>query len=606
MKGSWVTAFAVGGVLFLLTLFLGLQYNWLAQASEAERERLQRRVEADTKNFADDFNRELQAAFFNFQTDAAGWENKDWTEFNERYDFWRARTQYSDLIKEIVYFAKGDATPVRYDTNTRVFVPAAVGEDLLTVRRLAESDRYTPFYESQYVLVMPIHDAEKRLEGVHLRRTVPDEPPMVRMPERKGLLMIALDRDVISGRILPDLAAKHFPEGNFRVGVRNKGETAVYEPAGALSGADATAGLLGLTPDNMIFFTERGGVWSKMHTEKRQAAVVSEHLESKTFTHSETGPEGTKTGTYTIELKPGPAAGTGVKARTSIFASSNQDGDPWKLSVQHTAGSVDAFARKEFIKSFSIGLGLYILLVGAIIAIVLSALRSKRFAQRQIDFVSSVSHEFRTPLAVIFSAGENLADGVANDREQVTRYGSLIKGEGRKLSAMVEQILQFAGARSGRKKYNFAATDISRVVEAAISECRPILEENGFTVETEVDADLPVVNADADAVATALQNLISNAVKYSNGSRWIKVSASNGGGPIKLSVEDRGIGIAGDDMRLIFEPFYRAGNVVDAQIHGNGLGLALVKQIADAHGGKVRVSSTAGKGSKFTIELPRA
>ncbi|MBL8183219.1 MAG: HAMP domain-containing histidine kinase, partial [Blastocatellia bacterium] len=131
-------------------------------------------------------------------------------------------------------------------------------------------------------------------------------------------------------------------------------------------------------------------------------------------------------------------------------------------------------------------LGIYVLLVGAILAIVISAMRSRAYAQRQIDFVSSVSHEFRTPLAVIYSAGENLADGVAKDSSQVSRYGDLIKGEGKKLSGMVEQILEFAGARSGRKKYNFGETDMAEVVRSALAECRPQIDKAGFEIETDI------------------------------------------------------------------------------------------------------------------------
>lgn len=606
MKGSLVTTFAVGGVLLLLTLFLGLQYNWLKQASDAERERMQRRVETDTKNFADDFNREMQAAYFNFQTDAALWEKPDWTEFNERYDYWKSKTQYPDLIKEFVFFGKGKAEPLRYDPNARGFVKADVPPELISLREQVEADRsFKPFYEEPYAFVAPVHAAETRIEHIVFKSRKEGEPPVVKMPERYGFLVIELDKNVITGRILPDLAAKHFPEGNFRVAVRNKVDATVYETAVLSSEPDAKAGLLSLTPDSLIFFRS-SGIRSQAQSEKRQGMVVSERVESKTFTHTETNSDGTRTGRFKIELQPGQTNSSGnVETRTSVIASTGDVSDQWTLNVQHAAGSIGAFADNEFRKNFAIGFGLYLLLVGAIVAIVLSALRSKRFAQRQIDFVSSVSHEFRTPLAVIYSAGENLADGVTDDREQVLRYGNLIKGEGRKLSAMVEQILQFAGAKSGRRKYNFASVRPNELVAAAINECAPIIKENGIEVETAIDENLPNVTADADAIITALQNLISNSVKYGNGSRRVRVAATNGDGVVKIAVKDNGIGIAADDLRHIFEPFYRARNVVDAQIRGNGLGLALVKEIAEAHGGAVRVNSEVGKGSEFTIELPQ-
>src|SRR5262249_36826111 len=160
----------------------------------------------------------------------------------------------------------------------------------------------------------------------------------------------------------------------------------------------------------------------------------------------------------------------------------------------------------------------------------------------------------------------------------------LIKGEGKKLSAMVEQILDFAGARSGRRKYNLAETDPGDVVQAAIDECRPLIKEKDIALETQISDSLPKLNADRVALSQAIQNLIVNSVKYSNGERWLRVTAEKGSGSVKISVEDHGIGISKNDLRQIFEPFYRAKDVVDAQIHGNGLGLSLVKQIAEAHG----------------------
>jgi signal transduction histidine kinase len=333
-------------------------------------------------------------------------------------------------------------------------------------------------------------------------------------------------------------------------------------------------------------------------TENKGQVVLDQRVESHSFTRTETLT--TKSGTFTVEMKEP----RDKKNMRTMIAGTEVGGGPWTVRTQHSAGSIAAFIQSERNKSFLIGLGIYALLVGAIVAILFSAMRSKRFAQRQIDFVSSVSHEFRTPLAVIYSAGENLADGIAKEDEQVSRYGDLIKNEGKKLSGMVEQILEFAGANSGKQKYNLAPANVAEIVDDAILECRSLIESGGFSIEKDMQSDLPKIRVDRSALSSALQNLIANSVKYSNGSKWIKVSAVNGGNSIKISVEDRGVGIRSADLKRVFEPFYRAKEVVDSQISGNGLGLNLVKKIAEAHGGSVKVESDPGSGSKFTIELP--
>jgi signal transduction histidine kinase len=602
MKRPWFSVIAIAGVLALLTLFLALQYKWLSEVSEAERERMQRRVDADTARLAEDFDREIQAAYYNFQTDASVWKDSVWDEFNARYDFWKERASHPELIRGIYFLrAQQDAPVLRYEPEKRAFIPAETTPELNNLKQRIVSEPESPtVYDDQLAIVLPIYEGDNAIRRIVVDRTRDNEIPAVRrLPEKFGSLAVLLDERTIRERILPDLAAKYFPDGDFKVGVVNKSGQPVFADLDPQSQWDASARMFDLSPDKLMFFAHREALPRTPGAPRPRGVVVNQRVESHTFSTIEKV-DGKETGTFNVELiRPAPEA----KMRTSMIASTSSDAAPWTLGVQHS--SIDAFVRSERNKSFFAGLGIYLLLVGGILAILISALRSRRFAQKQIDFVSSVSHEFRTPLAVIYSAGENLADGVAKAEGQVARYGELIKGEGKKLSGMVEQILEFAGANSGRQKYNLTRSDIVEIIRDAIKECSAIIEAGGITVETDFQPDLPAVQADKAALSRAIQNLIANSAKYGNGSKWIRIAAANGDSRVKVSVEDRGLGIAPGDMDQIFEPFYRAKQVVDAQISGNGLGLNLVKNIVEAHGGKVSVQSDHGLGSKFTIDLPQ-
>ena len=601
MKRSWTTIFLTAGLAMLLAALGVLQYRWLSQISESDGEKAHNRVQEQADRFASDFNREIQNAYFNFQTDAETWQKNDWSAFNERYDFWREKTTYPGLITEFYFFeAKPDVLPLRYDRETRSFLRTEMTADLSDLRTQFSDDKtFKPAYEDSYTLVLPIHKGGRKVERILIRTPSPETADIsnaMNMPPKYGFLVVKLDPATITDKILPDLTAKYFGDGEFRAGVVDREGKHVFQ---AIDGetADATAPLLNLSPDNLIFYGNKD-LMKSVEGKDLKDVRVSSRIESHTF--EQAMPAG-KPGTVKIEIK------RDAKPRTSIFTAATTSGGgngAWTLRVQHSSGSLDAFIATTLRRNLAIGFSLLFLLAAAIAAIINSAQRAKRLAQRQLDFVSSVSHEFRTPLAVIYSAGENLADGVAKEDGHVSRYGNLIKGEGKKLTGMVEQILDFAGANSGRKKYNFTSSNVSDIVSDALAECRPLIEEKGVAVESDISASLPRVAADHSALSGAIQNLVVNSVKYGNGQNWIRVSAENGNSKLKISVEDRGIGIAAGDLRKVFEPFYRSREVVDAQIHGNGLGLALVKQIAEAHGGRAFATSEVGKGSKFTIELP--
>ena len=242
--------------------------------------------------------------------------------------------------------------------------------------------------------------------------------------------------------------------------------------------------------------------------------------------------------------------------------------------------------------------------------IVLNARRSERLAAQQMDFVATVSHELRTPLTVIRSAAQNLSAGVVLDEVQAQRYGNLIESEGRRLTDMVEQVLEFAGLSGNRELPRAQPVDVGALVGGVLSASKTLLQDAGFEVSLQVDGDLPPVMADEDALRRALQNLIANAVKYAAEGRWLGISTrrgtTRGASEVEIAVSDRGRGIDADDLPHIFEPFYRGRYAADRQIHGNGLGLSLVKRIADAHGGRLAVKSAAGEGTTFTMHLPAA
>lgn len=602
MKRSWSTILLVIGLVGLLTLLGALQYRWLSQISEAEGEKARQRVQEQADRFAMDFNREIQNAYFNFQTDAETWKAKDWTAFNERFDFWKEKAAYSDLIKQIFFFeAMPEAQLMTYVTDTRSFATTQTTPELAgLMTAVLDHKTFKPVYADSYTLILPIHDVEPKVEHLRIRLrspAVPDETMLRKMPPKYGYVVIRLDPATIKDKILPDLVAKYFGDGEFRSAVVDRDGQAIFQSVTGET-SDASAPLLDLSPGKFIFYTGKD-LMNSVEGEKRQDVIINSRVESHTFSSVQS--ESEEPGIANIEVKRDSKPQMSFFTSATIGGSSNT---PWMLQVQHSSGSLDAHIANTLRRNLAIGFGLLLLLAAAVAAILISAQRAKLFAQRQVDFVSSVSHEFRTPLAVIYSAGENLADGVTKEQTQISQYGQLIKGEGRKLTSMVEQILDFAGAASGRKKYNFSDTRIVDVVNDALSECGPLIAENKIAFETRIADGLPNINADRAALSQAIQNLIVNAVKYSGDQTRLSLTAENGDGYIKISVEDRGIGIAKSDVRQIFEPFFRSKDVVDAQIHGNGLGLSLVKQITEGHGGKVTVESEIGKGSKFTIELP--
>jgi signal transduction histidine kinase len=227
-----------------------------------------------------------------------------------------------------------------------------------------------------------------------------------------------------------------------------------------------------------------------------------------------------------------------------------------------------------------------------------------------MDFVAAVSHELRTPLAVIRSAAQNLSAGVVHEPAQARRYGELIESEGRRLTEMVEQVLEYAGLEAHRRPPLAHLVDAGALVSDTVSSCSALFAEEGFDVTVGVAPNLPAVAADEGALRRAVTNLLMNALKHAASGRSVAVdvraASSTAGAGVEIAVTDKGPGIPAEDLSHIFEPFYRGRHATEQQIHGNGLGLSLVQRIAEANGGRVTVKSAPGAGATFTLHLPAA
>jgi signal transduction histidine kinase len=233
-----------------------------------------------------------------------------------------------------------------------------------------------------------------------------------------------------------------------------------------------------------------------------------------------------------------------------------------------------------------------------------------QLARMQMDFAASVSHELRTPLAVLCSAVDNIADGVVTGKEQMARYGAVIRNQSRQINGLVNQVILFASTQDGKGRYTMQPLTVPEVIEAAVTGTMELVRKAGFTMEQHVAPSLPRVLGDSTALSQCLQNLITNALKYGDQGRWISICAScedskdHHHREVRISVLDRGKGIDRSELPHIFEAFYRSPAVVADQIHGTGLGLPIAKSLAEAMGGRLSVTSEVSVGSVFTLHLP--
>ena len=622
----WVAIPAMAAVLVGLAV---LQYRWSGQVSDATRAQMLANLHMSLMSFRQDFGHELGTVAAEIRTIADNPDATNPKELSEQFHRLQQTAAHPNLVSHIYLWA--DPThqePLRFDPANGQFERTAwpAQFDPMQQRLLEITTAHHPVAggPEAHERVRHFEFAPRRNFGGRQRQgagrgagmrgrmqemmmpwAIDQSIPAVAYPIRHHTssdgpvnradvtwLIIQLNPSVLQKEIFPELTQKFFGSASgmdYYVTVKavgNDGERVVYS-SGAGSAEekdrppDAALNLIGPPfgrggpPDGgMEFFSGPPRRPGAQQSDEQHMAMLERLPRFDPFHYA-------------------------------------QGQDMWQVTATHKSGSVEAavgaLRRRNLMASFGV-LGVLAITMGLI---VVASQRARRLARLQMDFVAGVSHELRTPLAVISSAAENIADGVVEDKQQVVRYGNTIVKQSRQLTQLVEQVLLFAATQQPQRNLAYGRVTVSEVIDAALEGTSSEVAAAGFTVERGLKADCRAVNADFSALVRSLQNLITNAVKYGGENRWLRISAAavKGAGrveEVKLTVEDKGIGIGKDEIKHIFEPFYRSPAVSESGIHGTGLGLPLARTIVEAMGGRLTASSELGKGSAFTIHLPVA
>jgi signal transduction histidine kinase len=244
------------------------------------------------------------------------------------------------------------------------------------------------------------------------------------------------------------------------------------------------------------------------------------------------------------------------------------------------------------------------ILIFGLILTVRTVSHELELARMKSDFVSTISHEFKSPLTSIRQLAEMLQTGRVPSEERRQKYYDVLLEQSERLSLLTENVLNFTKMEEGCKEFIFEKTDIKYLMEDLVSSVQERVRHAGFNIQLDVENSLPPIMVDSDALIQAINNVIDNAIKYSEKVKKVEVQAFKEDQNLVIAVKDFGIGIEKEDRNKIFDRFYRGGDELSRTVKGTGLGLTLVKQIVEAHHGSVQVESEPEQGSTFSIKLP--
>jgi signal transduction histidine kinase len=550
---------AILGMVAVVCTLAVLQYRWTGEISRSEQERLKANLTTSVRGFEQEFSYDFERLCEAFEIGPeASPENLESQIVRQQSDWERMATRPALLARvDIWKLEEGHASFASFEPNGRSFVAASLPERLVSLHQYLER-------QAQLLNARVIGDREALYYPWTFQgSTAALVRPIFHVADARdmyvqlqGFLILEFNKEFLEQQYVPELVVRHFGEPeltSFGVAVRT-----IKDPFRTIYTSNVTAAAANSAPDAAV------NLFDSVAEEARRRG----HAPLQAALGSES----------------------------------------WQLVVQDPAGSVDVGVAQWRRRNLAISFGLLAILAGTMVLLFSVSRRAERLAKLQMEFVAGVSHELCTPLAVINSAAENIVDGVVEGPAQVQEYGAMIREQGRRLERLVDEVLLFAAGRFGKAGYDLRPIEVVPVLEQSLAASEAMLRDAGFTFEKEISPQLPFVIADSEALAKCVENLVSNAMKYSGENRWVALravcSTRQGSPEVQIIVEDRGIGISPADILHIFEPFFRAESVRDGQVRGVGLGLYLVKRMMEAMGGHVSVSSKPHKGSVFALHFP--
>lgn len=596
-------------MLVLLAVLAFLQYRWTSEATAASEMRIGGELESLVLKWHGDLYREFSAICTAMQVGPDSGARDTWNDYLDRYVEWTNALPHEtlpnvyrnpDLVQSVyIWDTNLDSKPqlFRLDEDKKKIEIAEVPQNLETLltRLRAHS---TSLSTSLGVWQLPRQGESASSEiasvssspegttnpGWQFDQTVPAIVHPIFQRDRRSLnskspvdwMVIVLDLNALRKRILPALATRYF---------------------GGMDGLDYKVAVIAVgTQPQVIYSSDPGFGTHDVDTADASLNIfgspkgpAQDHIQGNARSLRSMGWRNFYGSAWfpIIEYESHP--------------------NPWVLAIQRRAGPLQDVINGVRQKNLALSALLLLLLALNMGLLTMTVIRAQKVNKLQMDFVASVSHELRTPLTAIFSAAENIKDGVVHDTSGLADYGSLMMSQSRHLMEYVDRILLFASMRSGNDRYNIRPLQVSQILQRVRKNmATPIIEESCI-IEEVVDPNLPCVLGDLLAVCGCLENLITNAIKYSGIDRRVRISArlqtTENGKEVAISIQDRGIGIHSSELKHIFEPFYRSPEARLAQIPGTGLGLSVCKHLAEAMGGRVSVSSEIGVGSIFTLHL---